>query len=286
MSAANPANVSPTRANSHSEGYRGPAVRYRRSEGYASVRRPTIRWPWIAVGIAWGAAGLAALTGQSYLVDHDYLIESGHLPLSLALLVFIACWQVMIAAMMLPSSLPIVYMVIHAGRQQGRPCAIVTAFLGAYAAVWTGFALLAFAGDMQIHRLVDSWDWLAQHTWIIGSVTFAIAGLFQFTPLKESCLKECRTPFGFFVRYYRRGTGNAWRLGLAHGLFCMGCCWALMLVMFGVGVGSLAWMSVLAGIMVIEKTFPKGKLLTPVVGIAMLVLAVVWYFLQSGSNLA
>ena len=88
------------------------------------------------------------------------------------------------------------------------------------------------------------------------------------------------------MRYYRRGTGNAWRLGLRHGLFCMGCCWALMLVMFGVGVGSLAWMSVLAGIMVIEKTTPRGKLLSPVVGIAMLVLAVVWYFLQSGSNLA
>src|SRR5689334_7661814 len=71
-------------------------------------RRPTIRWPWIVVGIAWGAALLAALTGQSYLVDHDYLIESGNLSLPVAMLVFIACWQVMIAAMMLPSSMPMV----------------------------------------------------------------------------------------------------------------------------------------------------------------------------------
>jgi predicted metal-binding membrane protein len=252
----------------------------------STTRRPTIRWPWIVVVIAWGAAGLAALTGQSYLVDHDYLIESGNLSLPVAMLVFIACWQVMIAAMMLPSSLPMVYMIIHASRQERRPGATVAAFLAGYAVVWTGFALLAFAGDMQIHRLVDSWDWLAEHTWIIGSVTFLIAGLFQFTPLKESCLKECRSPFGFFVRYYRRGSSQALRLGLRHGLFCVGCCWALMLVMFGVGVGSLAWMLALAGVMVIEKTFPKGKLLSPIVGIAMLILAVVWYFLQSGSNLA
>ncbi len=260
MSATNRANTSPT-------------------------RRLVVRWPWAAVGIAWGAAGLAALTGQSYLVDHDYLIESGSLPLPLALLVFIACWQVMIAAMMLPSSLPMVYMFIHASRQHRKPRTTLASFLAGYAVVWTAFALLAFAGDTQIHRLVDSWDWLAAHSWIIGSATFAVAGLFQFTSLKESCLKECRTPFGFFVRYYRQGIGNAWRLGLRHGLFCLGCCWALMLVMFGVGVGSLGWMSVLAGVMVIEKTAPKGKLLSPVVGVAMLALAVVWFFLPAGSSL-
>src|SRR3954471_15533739 len=103
----------------------------------STSRRPAIRRPWIAVGIAWSAAGLAALTGQSYLIDHDYLIESGNLPLPLALLVFIACWQVMIAAMMLPSSLPMVYMFIHASRQQSKPGAIVAAFLAAYAVVWT-----------------------------------------------------------------------------------------------------------------------------------------------------
>src|SRR3954470_23529177 len=93
------------------------------------THRPAIRWPWIVVGIAWGAAGLAALTGQSYLVDHDYLIESGNLSLPVAMWVFIACWQVMIAAMMLPSSLPMVYMIIHASRQERRPGATVAAFL-------------------------------------------------------------------------------------------------------------------------------------------------------------
>jgi predicted metal-binding membrane protein len=130
--------------------------------------------------------------------------------------------------------------------------------------------------DTQIHRLVNSWFWLYLHPWLIGAATFALAGAFQFSPLKERCLKQCRSPFSFFVRYYRKGGGGAWRLGLRHGAFCLGCCWALMLVMFGLGVGSLVWMAMLTGVMVIEKTFPGGKRLSPVVGIVLLLLAALW----------
>src|SRR5712692_2196715 len=114
------------------------------------------------------------------------------------------------------------------------------------------------------------------HSWLIGAATFALAGGFQFSPLKERCLKQCRSPFSFFVRYYRKGVGAAWRLGLRHGAFCLGCCWALMLVMFGLGVSSLVWMAVLAGVMVIEKTFPGGQRLSPSIGVALLGLAVLW----------
>jgi predicted metal-binding membrane protein len=80
-------------------------------------------------------------------------------------------------------------------------------------------------------------------------------------------LKQCRSPFSFFVRYYRKGAGAAWRLG---------CCWALMLVMFGLGVGSLVSMAVLTGVVVVEKTFPGGRRLSPVIGIALLLLALLW----------
>ena len=123
---------------------------------------------------------------------------------------------------------------------------------------------------------MDSWPWLAAHDWLIGATTFAVAGVFQFTPLKERCLRQCRSPFGFFVRYYRKGVGAAWQLGLRHGIFCLGCCWALMLVMFGIGVTSLAWMAALAGVMVIEKAVPGGHRLSPFFGVALLLLAVLW----------
>ena len=239
-------------------------------------RRAPVRWPWVVAALAWGVALLATLLRLRFLIDHHWLIEASGLPWLLAVLVFLACWQVMTLAMMLPSSIQMMKMMTYAARKQSRAYAILGAFVAGYAAVWTGFALVAFAGDTFIHRTVDSWPWLAGHAYLIGATTFAIAGLFQFTPLKERCLRACRSPLGFFVRYYRAGVAPAWRLGLRHGVFCLGCCWALMLVMFGVGIGSLAWMAALAGVMTIEKAVPGGRRIGPLVGAAMLLLAALW----------
>jgi predicted metal-binding membrane protein len=239
-------------------------------------RRAPVLWPWALVIVAWTLAGLSVLTNQSYLINHHYLLEESHLPVLVALVIFLACWQVMTVGMMLPSSMPMVYMIVHAGRQQKRPHAVPAAFLAAYALVWTAFALVAFLGDTRIHWLVDHWFWLYTHSWLIGATTFAIAGVFQFTPLKGRCLKQCRSPFSFFVRYYREGVGAAWCLGLRHGAFCLGCCWALMLVMFGIGVGSLLSMALLTGVMIVEKTYPRGQRLSPVIGIILLGLSVLW----------
>jgi predicted metal-binding membrane protein len=241
-----------------------------------SRHRAPVLWPYVLVIAAWTAALLAALTNQSYLINHHYLLEESHLPWLAAFAVFLACWQVMTVAMMLPSSMPMVYMMVHASRQQQQPRVVQAAFLAGYAIVWTAFALVAFLGDTQIHWLVHHWFWLDTHSWVIGATTFAVAGVFQFTPLKGRCLKQCRSPFSFFVRYYRKGVGAAWHLGLRHGAFCLGCCWALMLIMFGLGVGSLVWMAVLAEVMVAEKTFPGGQRLSPAIGIVMLGLSALW----------
>jgi predicted metal-binding membrane protein len=239
-------------------------------------RRAPVIWPWVVVGAAWTLALLAVLTNQSYLINHHYLLEQSHLPLLMTLVVFLAGFQVMTAGMMLPSSMPMFYMLVHASRQQGRPRATQLAFLAGYAAVWTGFAAAAFLGDTVIHQLVHRWLWLYLHSWVIGAATLALAGGFQFSPLKERCLKQCRSPFRFFKHSYRKGVGGAWRLGLHHGMVCLGSCWALMLVMFGLGVGSLVSMALLTEVIVVEKTFPGGRRLSPVIGVALLGLAVVW----------
>ena len=97
-------------------------------------RRAPVLWPWVLVVAAWTIAGLSVLTNQSYLINHHYLLEESHLPVLVALLVFLACWQVMTVGMMLPSSMPMVYMIVHAGRQQRRPYAVPGAFLAGYAA--------------------------------------------------------------------------------------------------------------------------------------------------------
>ena len=239
-------------------------------------RRAPVLWPLVLVVAAWALAGLAVFTNQSELINHHYLLEESHLPVLVALAVFLAGWQVMTVGMMLPSSMPMVYMIVHAGRHQRRPFAVPIVFLAGYAVVWTAFASVSFLGDTQIHWLVHHWFWLDTNTWVIGAATFVVAGIFQFTPLKKRCLRQCRSPFGFFVRYYQAGIGSAWRLGLRHGMFCLGSCWALMLVMFGLGVSSLVSMTVLTGVMVMEKTFPGGRRLRPNIGVVLLLLAHLW----------
>jgi predicted metal-binding membrane protein len=233
-------------------------------------------WPWLLVLAAWAIALLATWSHQSYLFNHDYLIQESGLPWIAALIFFLVCWQVMIAAMMLPSSLLLISRPARVVRPQPHQHAIITAFLAGYALIWTGFAALAFLGDTGIHLLVNHWFWLARHPWVIGAVTFAIAGFFQFSPFKRRSLQACRDSFQRFTLPTGAEIRDAWRQGRHHGRCCLGSCWALMLLMFGVGVGSLAWMAVLTAVMLIEKVMPGGRWLSPVVGVAALLLAALW----------
>src|SRR5258708_24123364 len=126
-----------------------------------------VLWPWGMIIAAGSLSLLAVLTNQTYLINHHYLLEESHLPMFTALVVFLACWQVMTVAMMLPSSMPLMYMMVHASRKQRHPLIVQMAFLAGYAVVWTGFAVAAFLGDTQIHRLWDSLFLLYTHTWLI-----------------------------------------------------------------------------------------------------------------------
>ena len=136
--------------------------------------------------------------------------------------------------------------------------------------MWTTFGTLAFAGDTGLHALVNASPWLERHEWAIGPSVLMLAGAFQFTPLKDACLRSCRHPASFIHRHYKRGTVAAFKLGARHGIFCVGCCWALMLVMFALGVASLIWMALLTALMVHEKTRPAGARTVPVTGVTLL----------------
>jgi predicted metal-binding membrane protein len=175
--------------------------------------------------------------------------------------------------MMLPSSLPLVRLFARASANQPRPRAAMASFLGGYALVWTVFGALAFTGDVGIHAAVDNLPWLNRHSWLIAAGTLALAGAFQFSSLKDACLRECRHPGAYLLSHYERGAAGAFRLGRGHGIYCLGCCWALMLVLFGAGVANLLWMGALTALMVYEKTAPGGRRLVPVAGVALLGLA-------------
>ena len=241
-----------------------------------SARRIPVAIP-MAIGGAWALAIFAQRSGRASVLNHGALIQGTPFrappPLWLALPLFLLAWQVMVVAMMLPSSLPMVRLFRVASARTEQPGATMTAFLGGYLGVWAGFGALAFAQDIGIHRLVDHTPWLAEHSWLIGGAALALAGSFQFSALKDRCLTECRHPGAYLLQHYRRGVGNGFRLGFGHGLFCLGCCWALMLLMFAAGVAQLWWMAALTAVMVYEKIGRAGERVTPFVGVALLTLA-------------
>ena len=246
----------------------------------AVAPRADLRRPWAprsvlgAIAVAWALAIAVEASGTAGALHHDALIEHGP-PFWVALLLFLLAWQAMVAAMMLPSSLPLIRLFEAASRAQDRLRRVRAAFFAGYAAVWTGFGALAFVGDDAVHHTVDATPWLEARPWLIGGTTLAVAGLFQFSGLKDKCLSKCRHPAPYLLSHYRRGAANAFRLGSGHGLFCLGCCWALMLVMFAAGVAMLWWMAALTLVMVYEKTGRHGRALTPVVGVSLLVLSAV-----------
>jgi predicted metal-binding membrane protein len=231
-----------------------------------SLPRPIL----VGIGAAWAAAIGAQVAGVAALANHDELLGGSGPPVVLAVLIAVLAWQVMIAAMMLPSSLPLVRMYARASERAPRRGRSMAAFIGGYALVWSAFGLAAFGFDAGIHAAVNASPWLERHDWWIGGSVLALAGAFQFTSLKDACLDKCRHPAQFLKRYYRRGPAGGFSLGARHGMFCVGCCWALMLVMFAAGVASLVWMALLTAVMVHEKTRPSGARAVPVTGLALL----------------
>jgi len=247
-----------------------------RNDASLSYHWTHILWPSLLIVIAWSIILFAASTNQMYLLDHDYLLRASHLPWLLALVAFLASWQIMTAAMMLPSTLSMISIIAYASRQQRHSWLMQVVFIAGYAAVWTAFALVTFVGDTLVHQLVNSWFWLYTHSWLLAVAILAIAGSSQFSPLKKHCLQQCSRPFSFCERHYRYGIGSAWYLGWRYGWSCLGSCWALMLIMFGIGVRSPLWMAMLAGVILLEKEVPGGQRLRSVIGVAFLLLGFLW----------
>ena len=225
----------------------------------------------VAIGAAWLLAVGAQLAGQAALLHHHTLIEGG-VPFWMALLLFLLGWQVMIAAMMLPASLPSIAAFRAAASGGLRPHALA-AFLSSYALAWSVFGLLAFAGDDILHHVVDATPWLADRPWLIEASILALAGAYQFSPFKRRGLAICRHPVALAQggEVVRRGS---FRLGLDHGLACLGSSWALMLLMFAEGFANLGWMAALAAVMVYEATGRHGQRVAPAVGVCLVFAAV------------
>ena len=167
---------------------------------------------------------------------------------------FVGVWVVMMAAMMLPAVSPTVALFGRMTRQRGlgRPLA----FTGGYLVVWGAVGVAAYGlFALGRHNLGSQLAWHAGGRWLAGGV-LAVAALYELTPLKDVCLGKCRSPFGFLLGTWREGVRGAFSMGCKHAAWCVGCCWALMAALFALGVMSILWMAVIAGLITIEKVLP------------------------------
>ena len=262
-----------------------------RAAAAASAERRFL--PGLLVGVlavtAWAALALWSASPYARYLDHGRWLEAPwladlcravpgaapFLAVGVPALLYAAAWLLMIVAMMLPTTLPLlrVFARITADRPDARR--LVTLAIAGYVIAWTGFGLVAHVADSGLHALAASSAWLSTHGWAIGVAVLALAGAFQFSSLKYRCLERCRTPFGFVNARWQgsRPAREALRVGFDHGVFCVGCCWALMLVTFVVGMGSLGWMLLLAGLMAAEKNLPAGRRLAAPAGAGLLLAA-------------
>ena len=177
------------------------------------------------------------------------------------LLLIFLMWAVMMAGMMLPSALPTILLfrrVIHNDPKVSAPVARMFVFASGYVSAWTLFSaaatLLQWAlaeAALLSPMMVSASPWL-------GGAILLVAGVYQWTPLKNACIAHCRSPLAFFMQNWRPGVPGAFRLGLRHGFYCVGCCWALMLLLFVGGVMSLLWIAAITGFVLLEKLAPYG----------------------------
>ena len=210
----------------------------------------------------WTEAGLAASLCS--------ILPAG--PVLLPALLYTAGWLLMSAAMMLPTAFPLLSIFARLTAERADRRRLMALVIAGYLLTWGGFGLLVHALDEALHAAVASIPWLTFNGWMIGAAVLAVAGAFQFSALKYHCLDKCRTPLSFVIEHWR-GRGTRWQallLGAHHGLFCVGCCWAIMLLMFVVGTGSVGWMLALGALMAIEKNAPWGRRLSAPLGMGLL----------------
>jgi predicted metal-binding membrane protein len=223
-----------------------------------------------AAGVAWVVTGLR-MEGMGGGVELG------------ALGFYVGVWVVMMAAMMFPSVWPMIvaYTVIARRRRElGRaaPALGSAAFLGGYLLSWTAFGLLAYgviAGGRALDIEALAWDRAGPY--LAGAVIVAGA-IYQLTPMKDVCLRKCRTPMSFFFGIWRDDVGGALRMGAEHGAWCIGCCWALMAALFALGIMSVGWMAFVAGLIAVEKLLPWKALANRSVAAVLLALGVAMAF--------
>ncbi len=238
----------------------------------ATLRRP----PALPEILRFGLLGLLALAGWAVTDERMRGMDAGPGTDLGTLGFFLTTWVVMMAAMMFPSIAPMVLMYARmetGRREQGKsaPAGATTVFVGGYLIAWAAAGLAGYAiFDLSRSLSIDAFSWDRGGPYLAAGVLIAAAA-YQLTPLKDACLRKCRNPLMFLLTSWRPGRLGAMRMGIEHGAWCVGCCWALMAALFALGVMSIGWMAFVAALIAIEKLLPWRAFANR--GVALLLLA-------------
>jgi predicted metal-binding membrane protein len=181
-------------------------------------------------------------------------------------------WAVMMAAMMLPTAIPMVltFALVNRERERGGVVVPAGAFTAGYLGVWALYCVGTTIVQWGLHRAALLSPVTLASGPVLGGLLLAVAGIFQWTPWKDACMERCRNPLGFLLTHWRPGHLGAFKLGGRYGFYCVGCCWLLMMICFSLGVMNLVWMAVLTIFMLIEKIAPAGRLISRTAGLGLI----------------
>src|SRR5438105_8268771 len=195
------------------------------------------------------------------------------LTMGMSALLFIVIWIVMMVAMMFPTAAPMILMftkIYASKRKQERPFVPTWVFVSAYLLVWSLCVVVAYPLAILIVQLATPSMWLMENAVRLGGVVLLLAGLYQLSPLKDICLSKCRTPLQFILTSWHDGYGGAFRMGLEHGVYCLGCCWLLFAILFPLGIMNIAVMALLTVLIYAEKSFPLGRQISQIAGVGLI----------------
>lgn len=227
--------------------------------------------------IAATAAVMEAMGTGGWAATLMWLMPMGQWTLAEAALVLLM-WVVMMFGMMVPSAAPMILLYARVRRSEpgaGQATGLTAVFTLGYLLVWILFSLAATALQWGLTelRLLD--DRMTSVSPVLAGSLLVLAGVYQLTPLKLACLAHCRSPIGFLLTHWRAGYSGALRMGAEHGFWCVGCCWALMIILFAVGVMNIAWIAGLCLLVLLEKTVPQAHWLGRAVGLCLIALGIV-----------
>jgi predicted metal-binding membrane protein len=183
---------------------------------------------------------------------------------------FLGSWTVMMAAMMLPSATPMILLHRLGADGRLRTQLWTAAFVAGYLVVWASVGIVVWGAAIAASAIV-----MPEQRAVAVAAILLLAGVYQFTPLKSTCLRACRTPADFLMTHWHRGLSGQLRLGIEHGLYCLGCCWGLMALFVGIGAMSLVWAAGIALVVLIEKVRPEGVAFGRIAGAALIAAAVI-----------